>query len=246
MFLTRPTRTEMINKQVRFKLNANAASLSILLFLQVLAFFLVVSSTVSFGAGEISVVESSTASHAALTIFWAFFSGISLGSAAKWNEAFTFVSTRLTHHLSSFIYMMVVSFMASLMAILVGPAARLITYMRYEEVMQSTQTITEAPGDFLIQFITAFAYILMVFVMGYTIQSFFQANRLLGGIYIIVIVSFLFTINLMLGIPVVSAIVFAFIQETSLVLFLLKVIGAIILLMSLSIWMTNRLEVRKS
>lgn len=247
MSLTRPKMTEIIHKQVRFKLNSNAISFSILAFLQVFALFLSLPSTSSFDHGnEISIIEISTATHIAFAMFWAFFSGINLGSAAKWNESFTFVTTRLTHHLSSLLYIMIASFFASVMTSFAGPALRLITYMRYKEISQSTMTITEAPMNFLIQIVTAFAYLLVVFVLGYAIQSFFQPNRLIAGIYLVGIGALFIIINIILGIPIVSTITFSFIHETSLWLFLLKVFGTVSLLMGFSIWMTNRLEVRKS
>ncbi len=247
MYLTKPKLIDIVSKQVRFKLNANAVSFSILVFLQLLALALSFPSMTSIDHElDVSLVEVSVTSHVIFAVLWTFFSGIHLANCTKWNETFTFVTTRFTHHLSNFFYMVIASFIASVMTVLASPTLRLLTYMRYDEIPQSPLTIIEAPMDFFIQFITAFLYLLLFFVIGYVIQSFVQMNGLLGSVYLIAIIFSLFIINGIFGVPLISNLVLAFLQERSLFLFSLKVIGAIAVLFSLSIWMTNRLEVRKS
>lgn len=246
MSFTKPKSIELIHKQIRFKLNANVASFSILVFLQLLALLL------SFPNGEnlhfyneVTLIEVSNDIHVGFTIMWALLSGIGLGSYAKWNESFTFVSTRFTHHMSNLVYMVIASFFAGIVISLSGPALRLLTYLRYEDVAQSTLTITEAPVDFLLQFITGFLYLLLFFLIGYTIQAIYQSSRLFGGIYLIILFALFFTFNVILGFQIVDTIVFSFLGESSFPLFLLKVCAAVAILFSFAVLITNRLEVRR-
>lgn len=248
MYLNEPTPFDLVKKQLRYKLNANAATFTTLVILQLIVLFMnfPTSTSTHYYADDssLSVIEISSAMHVACAMIWAFSLGIILASKGKREEMFTFVTNRFTHHFSNLLFMMIASLCAGVMSVLLNSALRLLTHLRYDEVTTSALTITEAPVDFLIQLITATAYVFLLFIIGYTICSFVQIGKLYAGIMIIAVVFYLFINNFIIGSPFLVSLFLFFINEHVLPIFLLKVIGATVVLFGISILTTNQVEVR--
>lgn len=242
MYLHEPKPFDIIKKQVHFKLNTNASYFTILIALQFLA--LIFQPTNHSTAPFVSIVGISSTVHIGLLVLWAFFLGVTLATRARVDEAFAFVTTRSIHHLSNLIYIMIASFIGALIASFIGPALRLFTQLKYGSPISITPTLTEAPEQFLIYFITAFAYLLLFFIGGYTISAFIQLWKtrgdfvFLGIIVTVVIISFIF------GIEIIIPITVFFLNESFLSLFLFKVFVVCSALFSFAVLITNRMEVR--
>lgn len=252
MYLHEPNQLDIIKKQFRFKLNANAASFTILILIQIFALLFSLpsqSNTSYFNENSyITMFSVSNTSHIIFMLFWTLSIGFMLANRLKWDEAFAFVTTRLTHHLSNLLFILFTSLVTGLIASLTGPALRLLANLRYEEIHALSPTIIEAPSHFILQFITATAYALLLLMVGYAIGSFLQSSKAYGGIFIITIFISIFFIIFILGFGVQmigSIIMFLFI-ESFLPFFLMKVIGLSTILFCFSIFITSRVEVRNS
>lgn len=252
MYLNEPKQLDIIKKQFRLKLNANAASFTILILLHIfglLISFPTEKSNAYFNENSyITMIGISNTGHIVVMLFWTLSIGFMLANRLKWDEAFAFVTTRLTHHLSNLLFILFTSLITGLIASLTGPALRLLAHLRYEEIHMLASTITEAPSHFILQFITATAYALLLLMVGYTIGSCLQSSKTYGGIIIATVFISIFMITFILGIGVqmIAAMIIFLFNESFLPFFLMKIIGLSTILFCFSIFITSRVEVRNS
>ena len=248
MYLSEPKLSDIVKQQFHFKLNAHAAYFSTFVFMQIAGLYLAFSgSSDSFPYDSVSIftaVELSSNANVALAMAWAFFLGIILTTTARRNEAFSFVTTRLSNQLANFLFMLTASLFAGIIAALSSPVLKLLGFLRYGEMIIITPGIIAAPGDFALRIITAISYVLLLFLIGYAISSLVQLHKVFIGIFIILWIAFSSSTENWNGAQYVANI-FEFISyEQSLPLFLLKISGMVLGLFTFSAIITNRLEVR--
>lgn len=248
MYLSEPKLIDTVMRQYRFKLNANAASFTTLVFLQIGALFLAFTSlqyTVSYDSGSsVTVINLSNNINVVLAMAWAFILGIIVTTAVRRNESFSFVTTRLSNQLANFLFMLTASFFAGIIAALTGPALKLIGFLRYGEMVDYTTGIITAPSDFFLRIITAISYVLLLFLIGYTISSLIQLNKLFIGVFIVLWIALSTVSESWDGTQYLSNVFNFFSEEQSLLFFLLKISGTVLGLFAVSAFITNRLEVR--
>lgn len=248
MFLNEPTLLDIVKKQYRFKLNTYATALTTFMLLQIGAFFLsLFSNTFTVGYGslfDVSFVQLTNDTNMLVAIFWAFFLGIILTTAVRRYEAFSFITTRLSNQLANFLFMLTASLFAGIVVALSGPTLKLFGFLFYKDMLISTPSIAEAPADFFLRAITAIAYILLFFLIGYTISSFIQLNKLFIVGFVVLFLVFSSSGELWNGTQYLSNLFHFFADEQSPPLFLLKISGTVLGLFAVSAFMTNRLEVR--
>lgn len=247
MYLNEPNLVDQVKKQFRFKLNAHANAFSTLVLLQIGAMFLAFTSarhSFNDGIANVTVFNLSNNVNVGLSMIWAFFLGIMLTTAVRRNEAFSFVTTRLSNQLANLLFMLTASLFAGIIVALMGPTLKLVGTLKYSDMISHTPTIVEAPTDFIMRVITAIAYILLLFLVGYTISSFIQLNKLFIGAFIFLWIAASFTGTNWNGPQFVSTVIIFFSNEHFLPFFLFKVGGTVLLLFAISSIATNRLEVR--
>lgn len=244
MYLTEPKLFDIVKKQFRFQLNTSGAAFTTLIILQI------ITSIPGFSSAHyypdlsefpnIGFINLSNDGPVGVTILWALFMGFLLTSSARRNESFTFVTTRLSHHLSNLAFMLTSAVISGITVALTGSAIKLLTFLRHSEVIVNTPGLMTAPGDFMLRIVTAITYIALFFLIGYTIGSLLQQIVWFIPIVIIGWIIFVFgfqPFNL-------GSIASFFANEYSVTLFLLKISGTIIALFTFSVAITNLLEVR--
>ena len=248
MYLTEPKLSDIVKKQYRFKLNAHAAAFTTLIIIQMVTIFLTVwENGSSHFHGSFSSIKWMTFSNEStflFTILWAFILGIMLTSATRRNEPFSFVTNRLSNQFANFLFMLTAALIGGFTAALTGPALKLFVFLLYDEVNVVTPGLLAAPGDFFIRIITAIAYVLLFFLIGYTISSLVQFNKLF---IVILLVGWFASFNGLGGwnsARYFSSIVEFFGAEQSMFVFLIKICGTVLLLFTVSAASTNRMEVR--
>lgn len=244
MYLTEPKFIDIVRQQFRFKMNANASAFTKLILLQFAFLFMNHSYGTSLGNNTIQIYEQnfSNTSIVGATWLWAFFLGLLLTSAAERNASFTFVTNRFSYHGANFLFMLTASIIAGLTAVLMGSVLKLYALLRFEDIIISSQQgLFAAPADFFIQLMTAIAYTLLFFMVGYTIGMFIQLNKS----FLLLFVIGWITLAFIGGFPFIQYVFEFFSHEHSITLFLLKVSGTILGLFAISVGFTNHLEVKR-
>lgn len=248
MYLNEPSLFDIVKKQYHFKLNAHSTALTTFMLLQIGALFLSFSSnkyTIDYAfSSNLSVIHLSNDLNVILAIIWAFFLGIMLSTAVRRNEAFSFITTRLSNHFANFLFMLTAALFAGMIAALTGPVLKLFGFLFYKEMIVYTPSIIEAPIDFLFRIITAIAYVLLFFLIGYTTSSLIQLNKLFIVGFVVLFIIFSSSTESWSGAQYLANLFSFFGDEQSLPIFLLKISGTVLGLFAVSALITNRLEVR--
>ena len=248
MYLTEPTLFDVVKRQTIFKFNTNSTALLTLLFLQIAGLFMgSLGNGHSFsydGHSKISKILLTNDNSIGLTLLWAFIMGFLLTSTARRNESFVFVTNRISNHLSTFAFMLTAAIIGGFTAVLSGSAIKLFAFLRYGKVVIDTPGLVASPTDFFARIATAIAYTLLFLLISYTIGSLVQRSKLLIVVFIFGWFAFSTKISDWNGPKYFTDIIMFFGGEHSLLLFLIKISGAVLALFAVSVVVTNRLEVR--
>ncbi len=250
MSLTEPRLTDIVIKQCQYKLNAYTGVLDSLLVMQLIGIFFgfnagggggtsngnTLTFDYSFSSGDMPVI---------FTLIWAFSMGILVTTLAYRNDAFSFVSNRLSNHLSSFLFLLLASCLAGITATLAGSVIKLISMFRNNLLFSETIGLFTSPYDFSMQIATSIMYTILFVGLGYMVGSFIQLSKLVIPLLIIgLFVLPIFGLNVY-GTGIIEKMVVFFGTETSFLIFLLKVIVTVSMFLIISIAITNKMEVRK-
>lgn len=247
MFSTQWGVNEIAKRQFVFKLNANAPVFTMLIVLQIIA-------TVFMGGASTSGYESwdepfsftyttvTNDGQVGLTMFWALIVGFLLTSAAQRNESFAFVTNRLTYQLANFYFFCTAALLGGVTTVMLGSVMKIITLVANKGVIE-TAGLFSAPGDFFAQIFVMTIYTLLLMLIGYTIGIFIQLSRLFVMLFALIWIAFTQSSFLMRNADA-SGLLHFFYGETSILLFIVKIVAVILILFGISFWVTNRLEVR--
>ena len=179
-----------------------------------------------------------------MTLIWAFTTGIVMTATAYRNDAFAYVSNRMSHHMSGFLFLLAASAIGGATAMLAGSIVKFISLFRSEPFLISSWGIFTEPMEFFTQMATAILYAILIGSVGYAIGAFIQRTKFVIPLLIVVLVVVpLFTGFLTFEILTEAAEFYG--TEKSLPVFLLKVAVTVAGLFGFSALMTERLEVRK-
>lgn len=250
MSLTEPRLTDIVKKQFRYKLNAYTGVFSSLLVMQLIGIFFGFNAgggggsyngnTLTFdyrlASGDMPVI---------FTLIWAFSMGILVTTLAYRNDAFSFISNRLSHHLSSFLLLLVASSIAGTTATLAGSIIKFISLFQNDLLFSETISLFASPFDFSMQIVTSIVYTILFAGLGYLIGSFIQLSKLVIPLLIVgLFILPMFGLNVY-GSGIIEKMVVFFGTETLFPIFLLKVIMTVSVFYAISILITNKMEVRK-
>src|SRR5690554_1936603 len=125
MYLNEPKLADIVKQQFRFKLNAHADYFTTFVLMQIGALFLAFTgskhSITYDSVSKVTLVDLSSNLNIGLAMAWALFLGMILTTAARRNEAFSFVTTRLSNQLANFLFILTASLFAGVIAALTSP-----------------------------------------------------------------------------------------------------------------------------
>lgn len=249
MYLTEPQLTDIVKKQFFHKLKAYIGVFSSLLVMQLIGIVL----GFGTGSGGSSSGGTLTVNYSFLTgdmpviftLLWAFSMGILVTTLAYRNDAFSFVSNRLSHNISSILFLLFASVIAGTLATLAGSIIKFISSFQSNPLFAEASGLFSSPADFFIMILTSVLYTVLFASLGYVVGSFIQRSKFVLPLLIAAI----FVIPLLQlntgGQDLIANIVAFFGTETSLLLFLIKIIVTISILFAISIGVTTKTEVRK-
>ncbi|PIC79722.1 hypothetical protein CSV75_11035 [Sporosarcina sp. P18a] len=247
MFSTQWSVNELAKRQYLFKLSTNGAVFTTLIVLQIIGTIFISgagSSSMNEWEEMISVNYTSISndSQVGLTLFWALIVGFLLTSAAQRNESFSFVTNRLTFQLANFYFICTASLLGGVTTVLIGSVMKIVALFGDNVIIETTGLLS-SPLDFFSRILVMTAYTLLLIMIGYLLGTLIQFSKLFIALFgLIWFVYFTFGISLSVGEG--DSVLYFYYGETSILVFVLKVVVSVAVLFGISLFVTNRLEVR--
>lgn len=245
MSLTKTSVLAVAWKQFRFKTKIHAVKFITLLAAQLLALLL------SFGGVSTSGFDSDAISFiiryisgdliVVFSLIWVFVTGYNV-AGSSFKQDFTFVSNRLSSHLSSIAFLLASAIIAGVTATLCGVLLRVLAVL--VQGGQNYSGLFIPPLDLVSGIYAAILYTLLVSAGGYLFGMLVQKNRAFLVLVPALFLGALFMKAETTGRLLIDAVYF-FTKENSCFLFFLKVFLTATLLFGLVILFSNRMEVRK-
>lgn len=246
MFLTEVSLWGTVKKQYGYKMNAYLNSFGTLVFLQLIALLFSSSGNGMMGStgGGISVEVSYISADllVAFSMLWAFSTAILVTTKAYRYDDFTFVSNRLSTNVSNMLFLMTASVVGGVSSILGGLLLKgAIASFRGAEILGSVYTINDIASGI----VATSAYLLLLASVGYVVGMIVQVNKLFSVLLPGLFIGMLYMEIQINGEPkLLTSVADLFVNETSLLLFIGKVLVASAGFFYLATVLSNRLEVR--
>ncbi|MEH7384377.1 hypothetical protein V7147_03020 [Bacillus sp. JJ1521] len=242
MSLTNASLLDVVRKQLVFKVRSYYGTFSSLVTVQAIALLFSFNGVGSMGmGGSISISTYSGSMIFAFTIFWAFITAITLSTKPYHYIDFSFVTNRMSSHLSTIGMMIIYSFIASITSTFAGILLRVILFFKDGGNKIIADHFFLPFSDLLVGIYVGTLYLMLFATLGYLIGMFTQMNKLFGFVIPALLIGWaIFEVR---ANDKVSYIMF-FASESSIFTFTIKVVITVAVLMWIVIAATNRLEVR--
>lgn len=243
----------VVKNQYLYKLKKQQGLFTGLAIIQILILVLTMGRTGGMGTGtgnmQLDVSRFSSLPVIVGTISWAFVVSLILSKRALFDEDFAFVSNRISSNLANICFMLTAAVIGGITILLNSSLIKVIMYYYL-----GAQNIIEtgffySPGEIWIGLISTFFYILLFSGIGYFMGILTELNNL----YLALLPAFLIGSLIYVGNTVsdtsdtnvlIKTLNFFF-QESSLAIFVVKVVITSLILFFFSILISNRMEVRK-
>ena len=248
MYLTEVNLFDIVKKQFLYKLKAYLSVFSSLLIIQVVGMLLSMNGSSSMGMSSdgysLNISYYTGDMVIIFTMLWSFISAIIMTTKAYRDDNFVFVSNRFSSNLSNICFLVFASIVGGITAMLSGFSLKVVMYfiLEHGNVMGTIISFQEL----LLGMIVSTFYVLLVASLGYLIGMLVQISKWFSVLLPAVFFGYLF-LSASKGdeASIIFETVKFFAKETSLFLFLLKVIVTAIILFYGSIILSNKMEVRQ-
>ncbi|API92783.1 hypothetical protein J32TS6_19950 [Virgibacillus pantothenticus] len=172
------------------------------------------------------------------TVIWGGISAALITTKGYWLENFMFVTNRLSNHLSNITFLVSISIIGGITALLTKYVNVSIHYILGRDPLIRMSNL--GGHEILAGIIATVLYILFACAIGYLYGIILKMNRLIAILIPVLLIGF--------GIvgnndgELYGAVFSYFFQENSIILFMIKVIGAIGILFSFAILLSNKKE----
>ena len=248
MSLTKVSLTNVVKKQYVYKLKAYSQVFMSLIFLQLLAVLFSMNGVGGMAGGDESIdVEVKYFSSdyvTAFTMLWGFITAILITTKAYRNDDFVFVTNRVSSNLSNAVFLLTASFIGGITAMLSSYLLKVIIYYFISDVPIKSTTILEAPLELLLGIFSTFLYIFLFCALGYLVGTLVQISKAFTVLLPAAFFGGLILDGLRGKSGAIAYVFEFFFTESSLPLFIVKIIVSAGLLFSGAFVLSNRLEVR--
>lgn len=226
-------------KQYVYKIKGYSNLFFALLIAQVLSLVFSLQGTMhsSHGNGELSVsVIAYTADIViSFSFFWIMITSFSIVSKYYKNTEFSLVANRLSSSLSDVGFLVTCSVFSGITASLCGVLLRVIGYFTFERTQILLEGFFVSPADLILGIFVTSLYLFLLSSVGYLGGTLVERNK----IFVIVIPVFLF------GVRDFIWKIYSNVFESSLILFVLKILTLSVILFGTSTLISKGMEVRK-
>lgn len=237
---------ETVKKQYSFKLKAYIDSFSSLVGIQLLAILFSLggsSSYTSFSDGiGLEVKYYSADIVIVFTMIWAFVTAITITTKPYRNHDFTYVATRLSSSLSNILFLLTASLLGATTAVFSRFLIQLIGFFLFDYQLYSAPINL---GVIALGIISSLIYIFSISSIGYLVGALVQVSKIFAVFIPVLFIGSLFLNAATQREPFLTKVVQFYAMETSVLLFLIKMLVTTALFFILSISILNRMEVRR-
>ncbi|WP_227396415.1 hypothetical protein [Jeotgalibacillus aurantiacus] len=246
MSLTNVSTAEVIKKQFVFKLSTYKDFWRSLLIVQLIG--LVFSSVANTGGSMMSDYYSVNISTYSInvvfffTLFWAAITAFLIASRSYRYEDFSFITNRLTSSISSALFIVTVTFTAAVFTVLSSYVIFMVMKIVADSDTLPGTTVIGGFGEQTVTFIGIFGYLLLIASAGYLLGNLVQIHRAF-----IILIPILFVLPGMMTVrfPVINYIFEFYFQESSVLLFAVKMLLTATVFFLLAVLGLRREDVRE-
>lgn len=241
MYLTEPKMSDIVMKQYKFKLNSYVGALTSLIMTQILAIFMSFSGSGMMGTSSefvgISVHYYTADFLNAFMMLWAFITAITITTKAYRYDDFSFVTNRTTSNLSNMLFLLTLSIVGAITTFLGGFLLKTLLYFWFD--MEKMTIMQTTLLEYVTGLIALIFYLLLFSAIGYFLGTLYQVSKVSLFLSIVLIIAAIF----LLGIQIQGVFQF-FASESSIGIFIIKVLFTVIILFATSTVISNKMEVR--
>ncbi|ALC81129.1 hypothetical protein ACFFJQ_10920 [Bacillus capparidis] len=247
MSLANARLAEVVKKQYLYKLKSYSNVFSSLVMVQMIAILMSFGSTSSSGSStstiDLTVNKYSSDVIIAFTLLWGFISAIIITTKAYRYDDFTFVSNRISSHLSNILFLLTASIIGGACGILSGFLQKVLMYFFDYSIIREYSHLA-SPSELLLGIIMTTLYVFFFSAFGYVIGYLVQIHKLFIATVPVFLLGSMF-ISAEQGNEgwIVRFFEYYFL-EPSVFIFFLKIIGTVAILYTITILMSDKLDVR--
>lgn len=234
-----------VKNQFYFKLKAHYNVIGSLAIFQLIGLILSpVDEMTSITSNHLTITTNIFSGNMIITFtwLWAFIAAIYITNRHSKNMMFSFVSNKLSNHLANFLFMISISAIGAVTAVLLTVAARLGMILYYGTgQIHIYEYVTLS--DLFVAILVTFLYHMLIFSFGYFIGEAVQLHKsFVLLVPLLLFALFIFSVNLFGDAYILNF----FFLETNIYWFILKVVRTVLFLWLFAIYFGKRLEVRKT
>ncbi|PYZ94652.1 hypothetical protein CR194_03740 [Salipaludibacillus keqinensis] len=236
---------DIVKKQYSFKLKSYMGVFTTMIVLHGLAILFSLNGVGSMGTGmgslSVNINYYSATIVVMFTMIWGFISAILISTKAYRYDDFSFVTNRLSSHLANGLFLLTMSVVGGLTAILSSFLLRVIVYLYHGSGFILADGIAQAPIEWVIGFIATTFNVLFLCVIGYFLGMIGQFHKSLKVVLPVAIIGLLF-VNGGDGGAITQVVQFYFF-ESSFLLYSMKILLSISIVYVITVMSTKNMEV---
>lgn len=233
----------IVKKLYQFKFKTNINIFNSLIILQLFGMLLSLGGIGQQGGGYFNISYYTADYMICFTMIWAFIVAIQLMAKEQQNYDFLFVTNRFASHLANGFFLLTISLIGAITALLSRYLSKVIIHFTFGTVY-ANEVVMLVFSDYIFGFIATWLFAFIFSMLGYTVGAIIQFNKIFTIILPVFIIGYLIfsawsgKSNLLIGL-----FEFYFV-EPSFLIYLIKVIITSGILFATVVLLTNRLEVK--
>ena len=248
MSLKESSLSSIVLKQYVYKLKGHSGLVYSLMFTQLIGLLLSMGPRGSTSSGSeflsVSVRTYSADTTLLFSCVWIIVMASLLGSKGYRSMEFSLVTNRISSHLSNILLLVTYSVFAGMTSTSMSGLHRIIMVITLNPSEFIFDGLRIAPADLLLGILVSSLYMFLLAAGAYLIRMIIELNKSFGVILSLVLLAFVFGTVRIFALNIENLMRF-YTSESSLGIFVLKVLLTVLVLFGLSILTSNRMEVKR-
>lgn len=248
MSLTKVNLISIVKKQFQFKCRSYSGMFISLIALQLLGILLSVIGGSSYGMGSdnlsVDINYASANNIIVFTMIWAFISAILITTKVYREDDFTFITNRLSNNLANTAFLFTCSVIGGVTAYLSGFLVRVIIRLTSHATLLPGSGLPPTLQELLSGLSVSILYLLVFSTLGYLIGTIVQLHRIFIVALPIAFISMIILTEKFWDRNILLRTFEFYFQESSMMLFIFKVVITTVLLFAGATILSDRQEVR--